>query len=209
MTLSALEVNQLKQAPAVDGVLPVVLARWSARSFADRDVSPADLRKVFEAARWSASAYNEQPWRFLVGTRNSPTYQKIFSTLIGFNQSWAGAAPVLILGVSNTKFSHNGTPNAYALYDLGAATCALTLQAASLGLKTHTMAGFDHAAARTAFEIPEDFAIGAVIALGYQGDPAALGVEQLIELETTPRTRKSLNDFVFSAWGSPADLERS
>lgn len=67
MTLSAFEVNRLKQAPAIDGVLPVVLARWSPRSFADRDVSPADLRRVFEAARWAASSYNEQPWRFLVG----------------------------------------------------------------------------------------------------------------------------------------------
>ena len=77
MTLSAAEVHRLKQAPVVDGVLPVVLSRWSARSFADRDVSPAVLRKVFEAARWAASSYNEQPWRFLVGSRNSLTHKKI------------------------------------------------------------------------------------------------------------------------------------
>src|SRR5208283_2051947 len=121
MTLSAAEVNRLKQAPAVDGVLPAVLSRWSARSFAARDVSPAELKKVFEAARWAASSNNEQPWRFLVGTRNSLTHNKIASTLTGFNKDWAAAAPVLILGVASSKFSHNGTPNAYALYDLGAA----------------------------------------------------------------------------------------
>ena len=206
MTLSVLEVNQLKQAPAVDGVLPVVLARWSPRSFADRDVSPADLRKVFEAARWAASAYNEQPWRFLVGTRNSSTHKKIFSTLIGFNQGWAAAAPVLILGVASSKFSHNGSPNAYALYDLGAASAILCLQAASLGLATHSMAGFDYDAARQAFAIPEDFLLGAVIALGYQGEPSALSHEKLIAQETTPRSRKPLNEFVLSVWGKPADL---
>jgi nitroreductase len=176
-----------------------VLKRWSARSFADRDVRPEELKKVFEAARWTASSYNEQPWRYLVGTRGSETYKKIFSTLIGFNQGWAGAAPVLILGVASTKFSHNGTANGYALYDL-------TLQASALGLTTHQMAGFDQAAARKALEIPEDYALGAVIALGYQGEPAALGHEQMISMEIAPRERKPLSELVLSAWGEPAKL---
>lgn len=206
MTLSASEVNDLKKAPSVDGVLPVVLRRWSARSFAKREVDPADLRKVFEAARWTASSYNEQPWRFLLGTRNSSTYKKIFSTLIPFNQSWAGAAPVLILGVASTKFAHNGSENRVALYDLGAAASYLTLQAAELGLTTHQMAGFDQDAARKAFAIPDDYILGAVIALGYQGEPAVLGDEQLIEREIGPRTRKPLSEFVISAWGEPAEL---
>jgi nitroreductase len=206
MPLSAAEVHRLKQAPAVDGVLPAVLSRWSPRSFAARDVSPSDLRKVFEAARWAASSNNEQPWRFLVGTRNSSTHQKIFSALVGFNQSWAGAAPVLILGVASSKFSRNGSPNAYALYDLGAAAAALCLQAASLGLTTHSMAGFDHDAARQAFGIPEDYLLGAVIALGYQGEPSALAHEKLIAQETAPRTRKPLSEFVLSAWGESANL---
>ncbi|MGA2675005.1 MAG: nitroreductase family protein [Terracidiphilus sp.] len=206
MNLSAIEVNSLKQAPAVEGVLPVVLSRWSARSFADREVSPATLAKVFEAARWAASSYNEQPWRFLVGVRNSETYNKIFQSLIGFNQSWAVNAPVLILGAASTKFSHNGTPNAYGLYDLGAASSYLTLQAGALGLTTHQMAGYDQAAARTALGIPEEFALGAIIALGYQGEPAALGHEQLISMEITPRERKPLSEFVLSAWDKPAKL---
>jgi nitroreductase len=206
MTLSALEVNRLKQAPPVEGMLPVVLSRWSPRSFSARDVSTADLRKVFEAARWSASAYNEQPWRFIVGIRNSLTHKKIFSTLIGFNQGWAGAASVLILGVTSIKFAHNGSINYHALYDLGAATATLSLQAASLGLKTHLMAGYDQIAARKVFDIPETYALGAVIALGYQGEPASLGHEQLITLESAPRERKPLSELVLSAWGESADL---
>jgi nitroreductase len=206
MTLSAREVNSLKQAPAIEGVLPAVLSRWSARSFAEREVSAADLKKVFEAARWTASAYNEQPWRFFVGTRNSATYKKIFSTLIGFNQSWAATAPVLILGATSTKFTHNGSENGNALYDLGAAASHLTLQAAALGLTTHQMAGYDHEAARKAFEIPADYALGAVIALGFQGEPAALGNEHMIEMETSPRTRKTMSEFVLSGWGEAAKL---
>jgi nitroreductase len=206
MSLSAIEVNRLKQAPAVEGVLPAVLGRWSPRSFADREVNPDLLVKVFEAVRWTASSFNEQPWRFLIGTRNSSTYKKIFGTLIGFNQVWAVAAPVLILGATKTGFSHNNTPNYHALYDLGAAAFSLVLQAAALGLSTHQMAGYDQSAARVAFGIPEDYALGAVIALGYLGEPAALSEEQLVARETTPRTRKPLKEFVFSAWDTSANL---
>jgi nitroreductase len=206
MPISAAEAHQRKQAPPVQGVLPVIHQRWSPRSFADKAVPSADLEKVFEAARWSASSYNEQPWRYFVGHKGDATYDKIFATLIGFNQSWARTAPVLILGVASTKLSQNGTTNGYGLYDLGAATSLLTLQAAQLGLATHSMAGFDHAAALAAFEVPADFVVGAVTALGYQGEPAALGHEQMIAMEGSPRERKPLSDFVFSAWGVPARL---
>jgi nitroreductase len=207
MAFTADEVHSLKQAPPVEGVLPVVLNRWSSRSFADRDVSPQDLATIFEAARWTASAYNEQPWKFIVGIRGSETYKMLCESLTGFNKSWAAKAPVLILGVASTHFQHNGSDNSYALYDLGAAGAVITLQAAEQGMTTHTLAGFDQAAARKAFGIPEEFALGTVIALGYQGEPSALEHDKLIALETTPRTRKPLNELVFSAWEKPFNLD--
>lgn len=206
MTISAAEVNALKQAPAAEKILPVVLHRWSPRSFADRDVSAADLKIIFEAARWTASSYNEQPWRFLVGTRNSETYQKIFASLGEFNQQWARSAPVLILGAASTKFAHNGAVNGVALYDLGAAAATLSYQATALGLFTHQMAGYDRQVARDLFQIPEDFVLGAVIALGYQGEPDALASEQMLQQETSPRQRKPLSEFVLSAWDQPANI---
>lgn len=206
MTLSAIEVNKLKQAPATDGVLPVILHRWSPRSFDDREVSAADLTKVFEAARWAASSYNEQPWRYFAGKRGSETFKKILGSLMEFNQAWAKSAAVLILGITKTKFSHNNTPNRVALYDLGAASSYLTLQAAALGLATHQMAGFDEGAALKAFEVPEGYVCGAVIALGYQGEPAALTNDQMLAQETAPRSRKALSEIVLSAWDEPAEL---
>lgn len=206
MTLSTSEVNQLKKAPVHGAVTPVIRERWSPRSFADRDVDPADLAKVFEAARWAPSSSNEQPWRFLVGLRNSDTHAKIAATLVGFNQAWAPKAPVLILGTAHTKFSRNGNPNGYALYDLGAASAFVILQANALGLVTHQMGGFDRDAARQALEVPEEYALGSVMALGYQGEPDALSNEKLIENETAPRTRKPLREVVFTAWDVPADF---
>jgi nitroreductase len=193
MTLSASEVNKLKHAPAVEGVLPAVLQRWSARAYAERAVEATDLARVFEAARWAASSGNEQPWRFLVGVRNSDTHKKIASALTGLNKDWAPSA-------------RNGKHNAYALYDLGAASSYLTLEAADLGMVSHQLAGFDHQAMRQHFGIPESYALGCVIALGYQGEPAALGNETLIAREHEPRARKPLSELVFSAWGEPAQL---
>jgi nitroreductase len=204
MTLSAVEAHKLKQAHPIDGVLPVLHQRWSPRSFTDRDVSKADLHKVFEAARWAASSSNRQPWSYLVGVRNSTTHEKIAQSLVSFNQAWAPKAPVLILGV--TKAIVDGKPNEYALYDLGAATALLTLEAVYLGLATHQMAGFDKDAARKALDIPEDYTLGSVTALGYQGEPAALENEKMVAQETSPRERKPLKDFVYAAWGEPADL---
>lgn len=206
MTQSAAQVNQLKHAPAVEGVLPEILHRWSPRSFSDRDVSAKDLRTIFEAVRWAASSFNEQPWRFLVGRRGDSTYDKIFRSLGEFNQAWASTAPVLILDAAFTRFSHNGTPNAVALYDLGAAAATLCYQAMHLGIFTHQMGGYDRDVARREFGIPDDYLLGAVIALGYQGEPAALASEAMRQQETSPRQRKSLSEFVLSSWGTPAHL---
>jgi nitroreductase len=205
MTLSAIEVNQLKHAPPVEGVLPIVLERWSPRAFADRDVDPADLARIFEAARWAPSPFNEQPWRFLVGLRGTETYEKIAAALMPSNRLWALQAPVLILGATKTRFSHNDNPNASAAHDLGAASGFIALQATALGLQAHQMAGFDREKAREAFGIPRDYALGSVIALGYQADPSRLE-ELFVAGEVAPRTRKPLSEIVFSAWNEPAKI---
>lgn len=206
MSLTASEVNQMKFAqPSTDGVLPVILERWSPRAFSDREVSSVDLKVIFEAARWAPSSFNEQPWRFFVGHRNSETYNKIAETLVPFNRAWAANAPVLILSVAKTRFSHNDSPNNYAVHDLGAADGFITLQAASMGISTHQMAGFDQARAREAFGIPEIYAIGSVMALGYQGDLSVLE-EHYQGQEQSPRSRKPLNEIVLSAWDHAADL---
>jgi len=205
VTISTAELNHLKKAPP-SAILSVFRHRWSPRAFTDQPVSPADLATIFEAARWAASSYNEQPWRFILGTQGSDTYTKIHGALIPFNQQWAGKAPVLILGTAKTTFSHNNAPNRVALFDLGAAASYLTLQASSMGLAAHQMGGFDESAARAAFAIPDEFLLGSVIALGYQAEPSALTNPQMLAQETAPRERKRLKDIVFSSWGTPADL---
>ena len=201
MSMSIEEINNFKQAP-VEGMLPAIAQRWSPRSFKETPVSSADLKIVLEAARWAASSSNAQPWRFFVGKKGSETHRKIFSTLVGFNQSWAGKPDVLILGFAEQKDS-KGNLNNYALYDLGQAAACLCIQASALGLHTHSMAGFDHDAAQTAFNLTEDHALGAVIALGYQDEPSALDNEQLLQREVAPRERKPLSEVALLELAKP------
>ena len=206
MTLTSKETHQLKIAPEVEGLLSAIRERWSPRSFTGQAVSPADLRAIFEAARWAPSSSNEQPWRYILGPKGSATHEKIAATLVDFNRDWSLKAPLLILGTARTLGGRRNAPNAYAMYDLGQATALLVVEAVALGLVAHQMGGFDHDAVRAALEIPEEYAIGSVIAVGYQGEPADLPNETLIARETEPRSRKPLSEIVFSAWGEPAEL---
>jgi nitroreductase len=201
MTLSIEELNQMKQAP-VEGMLPAIAQRWSPRAYTDKAISAHDLKIVLEAAQWAASSSNSQPWRFFVGKKGSETHRKIFSTLAGGNQAWAGTPDVLLLGAAVQRDS-KGNLNNYALYDLGQAAASICIQATALGLHAHSMAGFDHNAAQTIFNLNEDHAIGAVIAIGYQTDPSALPNEQLQEREVAPRQRKPLSEIALTDLATP------
>jgi nitroreductase len=189
----------------VAGVEDLIRRRWSPRAFADKEVSSAVLKSLFEAARWAASSFNEQPWRFLVGRRGDETYKKIFNALVEFNQSWVKSAPVLVLSVAKKTFTEKGTPNRFGLHDTGAANAHFALQATANGLHTHSMAGFDHEQVRSSFAIPADYEIGAVTAIGYLGHPASLP-DHMRKMEESPRQRKPLEAFVFSEWEKPAQL---
>jgi nitroreductase len=205
MTMSLEQVNNLKQAP-VHGMLPALAQRWSSRAFKETPVSTGDLKIILEAARWSASSSNLQPWRFFVGIKGTETYDQIHATLVPFNQSWAGKANVLILGFAHRK-DGKGNINKYAEYDLGQASALLTIQADALGLKTHSMGGFNHDAAKAAFNLGEDYALGSVIAIGHQDEPSALTNEMLLERELAPRERKPLSEIALLSLDQPLKFD--
>jgi len=181
--------------------------RWSPRAFSDRPVEPDKLLSLFEAARWAASASNEQPWAFLVATRqDSKNYEEMLNVLVDSNRSWANKAPVLIQTFAHTRFEKDGRSNRHAFYDLGQAAANLSLQATALGLMTHQMAGFNVEASREHFAVPDGWEPVSMIALGYPGDPESL-TEKLREREIAQRRRKPLESFIFSgAWGHPASI---
>jgi nitroreductase len=194
-----------KPAETAHPIHDLIRRRWSPLAFSERMVEPEKLQSLFEAARWAPSSYNEQPWHFIVCTKQNPAdHDRLLSCLAEGNVPWARHAPVLMLSVAKLTFTRNGQPNRHAWHDVGMAVENLIIQAAALGLYVHQMAGFDMAKARQAFAIPEGYEPVAAIAMGYPGDPQNLP-PPLRERELSPRQRKPLRDFVFDArWGKTA-----
>jgi len=197
-----------KLAPTHPSVHELIAARWSPRAFSDREVPDSELAIVFDAARWAASSNNEQPWRFLVARKSDPAaYDKMLGLLVEFNQGWARSAPVLFIMAAKKTFSRSGAPNRFCLHDAGQALANLMLQATALGLHTHAMAGFDEQRARTELHIPDDYEVGAAVALGYLGRPEDLP-GRYSATEIAPRQRKSITEVVFGAdWNSASGLK--
>lgn len=153
------------------------------------------MEALLEAARWAASSFNEQPWSYVVGHKGDETFEKLGDCLMDGN-SWAKEAGVLILSVAKTFFEHKHKPNRHYMHDTGAASATLHLQATSMGLYMHQMAGFDVDKAREHFKIPEDYEPAAMGAIGYPGDHDALS-EELKKREQSPRSRKSIQEMLW------------
>jgi nitroreductase len=170
-------------------------ARWSPRSFDNSaTLTPADLTPAFEAARWAPSANNSQPWRFIVGFRGDETFNKILPTLAGWNSAWMPNASAIVVGVTQTAGA-DGTPNPYAIYDLGQAVAHFSVQAQTDGLYVHQVAGTDTAALKEAFNLPAGFEAFLTIAVGKLA-PADELPEALAERENAPRVRHELAEIV-------------
>lgn len=186
------------------GIQGLLEKRFSPYAFSSHPVEAGKLHKLFEAARSAPSSYNEQPWRFVVATRQVPeAFERLLETLTGRNRQWARHAPVLVLSVAKLDFAHNGQPNRHALYDAGQAAAYLSLQATELGLYVHQMAGFDAEKARQLLGIPEGYEPATMMAVGYLGDPESMQ-EQPRQHDRPRRARKPLDSLLFDgAWGKP------
>lgn len=176
------------------GLTELIRNRWSPREFLSRPIEPEKLRSLFEAARWAASCFNEQPWRFVLATQAEPEhFQKMLGLLMEKNQQWAKTAYAIGFSAGKKTFTHNGAPNRFGLHDAGAAAENLAIQATALGLHSHFMGGFDAQRARAEFHVPDDFEIGAAFAIGYIDENA---------VRPGPRSRKPLQEMVFGHdWG--------
>jgi nitroreductase len=199
--------NAQKQATPDHPIHELIAKRWSPYAFSDRAVSDADIRSLFEAARWAASSYNEQPWRYILATRaDADGFARLLSCLVEPNQAWAQMAPVLALGCTSLQFARNGQPNAAAHHDLGLASATLTLEATARGLSVHQMIGILPDRARELYDIPAGVQPLTALAIGYPAAPEALP-EKLRDRDLVPRPRKPLPEIVYGGkWGAPASL---
>ena len=186
--------------PVDHDLLPALRSRWSPCAFdPERDVTEADLRAIFEAARWSMSSYNEQPWRYVVGARGrgGETHERVLECLLDGNRAWARFAPVLALGLVVPVLARNGKPNAAARHDLGAASAMLTVEAAARGIMVHQMIGIDREKVRATFELGDELEPVTALAIGYHGPNPELEA-RFVERDARERTRRSLDETVIA-----------
>jgi nitroreductase len=185
--------DPLKHRKADHSIEQIFLRRWSPRAMSEKPVTDTELKRLFEAARWAPSTYNEQEWRYLYARRDSAHWKTFFNLLMEANQAWCKDAAVLVVVLSKKTFTHSGKPNPVHTFDSGASWMSLALQGTIMNMVTHGMAGFDRDKARKDLNVPDDFAVEAMIAIGHPGDPDKLP-PQLREREV-PSDRKKIEEF--------------
>src|SRR2546421_746605 len=187
----------------------ILRRRWSPRAFSERMVETEKLKSLFEAVRWAPSSFNEQPWSFIVATKQKQEeHARLLSCLVEKNQQWARLAPVLMVSIAKLNFEKTGKPNRHAFHDVGLAMGSLLVEATALGLVVHQMAGFSVDKVREVYQVPEGFEPVAAIAIGYPAEPEVLP-ETFREQETGPRKRRPISSFVFEGkWGEVSPLTK-
>jgi nitroreductase len=174
---------------------PLILNRWSPRSMiGDEELDEDTIMSLFEAARWAPSSYNNQPWRFIYAKRNTENWNKLFNLLAEPNKAWTKNAALLVVVVSRKNFEYNEKYSITHQYDAGAAWENIALEASSKGLVAHGMQGFDYEKARVDLQIPDNFDVMAMIAIGKKGPKENLPSE--LQNKELPTDRKSLNEIV-------------
>lgn len=181
--------------------------RWSTRLFdPGHELADGDLGRLLEAARWSPSAGNSQPWAFLVALRGDAAHQKFVSTLSRGNVSWVPNASAVLVSLHRAGDDEDPslTFSDYAAYDLGQSVAHLTVQAHSMGLSVHQFAGFDHDAVAELFAVPPAWKVTTGIAVGLYAEPDEHADPGLVEREQRPRVRKGVEEFAFGElFGTP------
>ncbi|NUM49667.1 MAG: nitroreductase family protein [Flavobacteriales bacterium] len=190
-----METIKIKTPNTTYPVNTLLLKRWSALSFSEKQIEETNLLCIFEAASWAASSMNEQPWEYHYAYRGTPAFEKMWNCLLEGNKNWSKNASVLILSLARKNLLRNNLPNRHALYDTGAANTNLMLQAAAQDIYGHQMGGFDVDKTKTEFSISDDYEIACFICLGYLDTPEKLE-DKFKARETSPRKRKNLQEFV-------------
>jgi nitroreductase len=178
---------------------------WMPLRFSDRLVEREKLRCLLENTNRTPSFMNEQPWSFIIATKDDPIeFDRLFSCLSEASADLVRKAPVLMLSVARLTYSFDGERNTHAFRDARHAISHLLQKAKVMGFTAEQMAGFNPAKARQQFQIPSGFEPVAAIAIGYPAEPEGLS---LPVLEEATREKRSLESFVFTgSWGHASRL---
>lgn len=175
-------------------IMQEFLTRYSTRAFDKQEVKRETVMEILEAARFAPSSGNEQPWRFVIGWKDTELHGRIFSTLKEKNKAWNQRTPVFLVLIAKQRFTRIDKENHWANFDLGSAWGFLQIQAQHLGLATHAMAGFDAEELAKHLDLEEEFQPVVVVALGYYGDPSSLSEKD--QQRHGPKSRRLVEESI-------------
>jgi nitroreductase len=181
-------------------LIPEINSRRANRALSDKKISSETVQRLMTAATYAPSCFNNQSWRFLVAT-DDEALKKVCGALTEGNY-WVKKAPAVVIVATKLEFGCRMSDRRdYALFDCGLATENLMLQGVKEGLYAHAIAGFDPQEIKETFQIPAEYIVITLVALGYPGDDAALNKKHM-ELEHSPRNRKPESEVIcYNTWG--------
>ncbi len=195
---------QAHEASASPDIHPLIRKRFSGRAFSPVSLELSQIQLLLEAASWSSSSMNEQPWRYAVALRSEEErFARFLSCLQPGNQVWARQAGALVLSLAYNW--HDGIQhiNRFDWHDTGAANTSLLLQATHMGLIGRMMGGFDFERTETLFGVSSErnahhpqLVPVCFIALGYPTSADQLE-EPFRSREMAPRKRKPIEDLMY------------
>lgn len=155
------------------------------RQFRLEPVPQEALQGIFEVARWSGSASNQQPWELVVV--QDPATLKKLSSVEGYASHLAGAAAGIILVMAGDP-----TRNSHEAYDEGRLSERIMLAASAYGLGS-CIGWFINdgpAEVKKILGIPAEKGIRTAISIGYADE------EALKNRPKRAQARKPLNEIV-------------
>lgn len=183
----------MKEATTQQNIHELIRQRWSPRAFSEKEISKEDMLTLLEAASWAPSSANEQPWRYQYAFRGTEGFATLFNCLDEGNKKWTFRAAVLVACIARKTFVRNGKTNRHYMHDCGLANENMLLQATSMGIYCHPMAGFIMETTNEKLGLAEDEEAVCFIAIGYLGDPDVLE-EPNKTRETEERKRKGIDE---------------
>jgi nitroreductase len=170
----------------MDDLAETLRDRWSSTHTLDA----ADVERLVEAARWSPSAGNSQPWSFVTAHRGDEVHRRLVPLLATSSRRWAPDAALLVVNVCHRYVEDTDWDSSeFAEYDLGQSVAHMTLQALSMGLSSRQFRAFDRDAVQRELGLPRHWVAMTMTAIGR---PAG-------EAPPDGRVRRSLAD----VWWQP------
>ncbi len=184
-------------------VAEAIRARRAKRVLTERMIEDDKIESLVEAARLSASCFNNQPWR-MVFCRGKESLEAAKSALAKGNV-WATRADTIIVVVAKeTDDCQLSDRRNYYLFDCGLAVGQLLLRAADLGFIAHPIAGYDPVKVRELLGIPDDYVVITFIICAYEGtDDSLLSDKQKGWERERPERKPVTENFFLDRWGRP------